>query len=78
MDGMGKRKRRRPASPPGIAALFPSTSTGKSHFPWLGRRGELWMLCWLLGGVNALLLVPAWSPAAFSAHLCSLGPAYPA
>lgn len=78
MDGMGKRKRRRPASPSGIAALFPSTSTGKSHFPWLGHCGELWMPYRLVGGVNALLLVPAWNAAAFSAHLCSLGPAYPA
>ena len=78
MDGMGKRKRRRPASPLGIAALFPSTSTGKSHFPQLGCCGELWMLYWWFGGVNALFLVPAWSAAAFSAHLCSLGPAYPA
>lgn len=62
---------------PGIAALFPSTSTGKSHFPRLGRGGELWMLYRLLGDVNALLLVPAWSAAAFSTHLCSLGPVYP-
>lgn len=78
MDGMGKRKWCRPASPPAIAALFPSTSTSKSHFPRPGCRGELWMPYWLAGGVNALLLVPAWSAAAFSAHLCSLGPAYPA
>lgn len=76
MDGMGKRKRHRQASPLGIAALFLSTSTSKSHFPWLGRHGELWMPYWLFGSVNALLLVPAWSAAAFSAHPCSLGPAY--
>lgn len=42
MARKGKRKRRRPASPPGIAQ-FPSTSPGKNNFPWPGRPGELWM-----------------------------------
>lgn len=36
------------------------------------------MMYWLFGGGNALLLVPAWSAAALCAHLCGLGPAYPA
>lgn len=74
MDGMGKRKRCRPHR---VLLLCSQARLPTSHFPRLGCGGELWMLYRLLGDVNALLLVPAWSAAAFIAHLCSLGPAYP-
>lgn len=51
MARKGKRKQRRPASPPGIAQ-FPSVSPGKNNFPWLGRPGELWMF------IDCLVLSP--------------------